>query len=252
MRLIDPRSHVSRRGLITGGAALAAYAALPSGIGHNGGLSLDAEADNSRLLAHHPKPPAAGATTTWDSSKMTSGQGCNLTNGSLTFNTASGTANMVLSTNSHASGKYVFEVTDNASTVNAGCGIAIAAQNVNNSEYVGNSVNSWGWNKGDSHIYNNSGTLGGITATWPTLGTAMMLAFDFTAHLMWVLDASGNWNGAAIGSQNPATGTGGVSFTAGTYFACSYLNSSSAATSTINCGQTAFTNTTPSGFSAWG
>ena len=64
MRLIDPRSHVSRRGLITGGAALAAYATLPSGIGHNGVPSLDAEADNSRLLAHHPKPPATGGSIT--------------------------------------------------------------------------------------------------------------------------------------------------------------------------------------------
>lgn len=50
MRLIDPRSHISRRGLITGGAALTAYAGL-------------AKADNSRLLTHHAAggAPPSGA-----------------------------------------------------------------------------------------------------------------------------------------------------------------------------------------------
>jgi hypothetical protein len=79
------------------------------------------------------------------------------------------------------------------------------------------------------------------------------LAIDLIAHLLWVRIGAGNWNGNA--TYNPATGVGGISLpsglNSGAVFAGISVNNTGDF-STANFGGSAFSQTIPSGFSAWG
>jgi hypothetical protein len=83
----------------------------------------------------------------------------------------------------------------------------------------------------------------------------MGMAIDFThSKVWWWNPQTAQWNGAAIGSQNPATNTGGEAFTVpGTLFPMfsGFFASSAADTAIANFGATTFNNTIPSGFSSW-
>jgi hypothetical protein len=79
----------------------------------------------------------------------------------------------------------------------------------------------------------------------------LTMAFDFDANLMWIAFGTGDWNQS--GTANPATGTGGISIASiegsGGFFVYCGLGLNGEAT--INTGESAFTKTLPSGFSAW-
>jgi hypothetical protein len=81
------------------------------------------------------------------------------------------------------------------------------------------------------------------------------MAVDLDNKKTWwfnISTASG-WNGNTLAAQNPATNTGGVSFStmnAGPYFAGTTIGSASD-TSTFNFGATSYAATPPVGFGNW-
>jgi hypothetical protein len=90
---------------------------------------------------------------------------------------------------------------------------------------------------------------------WAAADTAC-IAVDLDAALIWCRTNAGNWNNAAIGSQNPALGVGGID--------CSHMWSKAANKLTwpgVNSGSTSpmvlkqktadFLQAVPAGFSSW-
>ncbi len=76
------------------------------------------------------------------------------------------------------------------------------------------------------------------------------MAFDIASHLIWFRVNGGNWNNNA--SYDPATATGGISFTSlGTTYACiDVIDNVTTGIVTTNFGAAAFTYGVPSGFTA--
>jgi hypothetical protein len=98
-------------------------------------------------------------------------------------------------------------------------------------------------------IYTDGTSPASISAV--TSGSLVGIAVNATTRLIWFrLGAAGNWNGSA--SADPATGVGGVPITAGLgiplYPAVWLQNNTDQITA--NFGDTAFTGTVPSGFTA--
>ncbi len=174
-----------------------------------------------------------------------------LSNGNLTATHGAfvswGTAK---STTSHSSGKYYWEwtVTNLAIASFTGAGFSNAAATVEN--YEGSSANGISIVTDGSVYQSGSGT---ATIASSTTGDIIGLAIDIPHQTLWVRKNGGLWNGS--GGADPATNVGGVSLpsglASGSIFAGIEVQSSLDA-GTANFGATAFTQTVPSGFSAWG
>jgi hypothetical protein len=82
-------------------------------------------------------------------------------------------------------------------------------------------------------------------------GTLIGEAIDIDNGLVWFKNIStgSNWNNNA--AANPATGTGGLSFTAGGQVYLDFGGSDGLQQITVNTGKISFTGTVPIGFSAW-
>jgi hypothetical protein len=237
----------SRRGLITGAAALAAYAALPKGA--------RAQDDEMAMLGVDQGAVASGGSSfsTWDPNNA--GANITLSADKLTATAGATGWQSVRNTLSHSSGKWYFEFSCAATTPFAEwmiIGIGNASASMNN--WVGVDANGWSWFNNNGHVQNNNTTvLSGDT--WPAAsGTAHSVAVDLTNNALWFYEPSqARWN--ASGTANPATNTGGISISAGTYFATYSGSTGGGAGSTaitLNVGATSFARTPPSGFSAWG
>ena len=198
--------------------------------------------------------------TTLDPANMNSGG--TLSNGNLTFTTASGSAINVISTASKSSGKWYFEVTINAqgSTTSSGrgaLGVSVANSLRSSGSLPGNgTVGVTWWNYDTNIYYNGSGTSAGGSGT---NGITVGVAIDIGNKNAWIyLPGSGNWDGQ--GGDNPATNTGGMN---GSHFNNGALNTMFASPifaeltvengseMTINFGASLFAHTIPSGFLAW-
>jgi hypothetical protein len=197
---------------------------------------------------------AAGQTTsleTWGSVLTTfNGTQTNVTmsNGNLTA-THNNTTNDsgAMSANYIASGKCYFEITVTQRTGSASnnIGIILSGGTFINASSGFNTVsifNSGGVYNHNSNVFN-----------FPTIlatGDVVGFAIDLNARLAWIRVNGGNWNNS--GSADPATGTGGMTFIAGSFapfvrFA-TVLNDAY----TGNFGQSAFAFTKPVGFaSGW-
>jgi hypothetical protein len=181
----------------------------------------------------------AGAPTTvstWNSADKAAG--ITLSNTNHTATGASGN-NGVRGTNGRSTGKWYFEFPVN--TITAGfavLGIGTSSFNINDNSTSGSVGIS------ASGTISPSGNMGSA----PT-GKHISFAVDFDNLKFWARYDGGNWNGAAIGSQNPATNTGGTAFSAGTYFPLVLIQN--VGTTTINTGDSAFVYSAPSGFSEW-
>ena len=154
----------------------------------------------------------------------------------------------VRSTLGPSSGKFYWEITPNASaTTNVGFGVALGSVSVG-TIYVGAAgtaqINSAGNISVNGSVVVNSIGL-------PTAATAVCIALDLTAGLIWFrASPTNNWNGSS--SNNPATGVGGVSISSimtGPLYP-SFSAFSSGAAVTANFGGSAFSGTVPSGFTA--
>ena len=156
-----------------------------------------------------------------------------------------------LSTTGYSSGKYYFEVTaSNLGANSEGLVLGVGNALMNTFQNVGFDANSTAWQP------NNPLPIGALVTQSDsvTAGDVLGVAVDVGAAKIWFYAPStGHWNSAVIGSQNPATGTGGFSTSGiGTplYAAIGvYAEATSAAT--INFGASAFAHTPPTGFSSW-
>lgn len=168
-----------------------------------------------------------------------------LTHGNHTGTTVSGASNEgVRATTYHgASGKYYLEYTGVSHTNTSRWAFADAGYT------LGNNTGIMGVDTaGDV----NGGTPSPMTGTLgDPAGHTVCFAMDFDNKRMWCRYDGGLWNG--IVASNPATNTGGIDISTGftlpvvPYF-YGLFNPD---TGTLNCGDSAFVQTMPTGFTAW-
>ena len=115
--------------------------------------------------------------------------------------------------------------------------------------YLGQDTISVGYGSGGSVYINGSTT---TIQTYAT-GQKVSVAVDTAAGLCWFRNNGGNWNNAAIGVSNTATGIGGITISSGLIglAICPAIGLYTVGdVTTINLGGSAFTYTAPTGFSA--
>jgi hypothetical protein len=161
----------------------------------------------------------------------------------------------VLGVNGKTSGKFYFEVKPLTTPSGNYTQYGIAVSTVDKDMlWLGNGIATF-------YPYGNSGSPsylgnGGNTAISGLSGTSIIandlvgIAVDLDNKTIWFRVNGGNWNGNA--THNPATNTGGFSFSAlsGTFhpiFGSEIIGHSA----TYNFGATAFGATAPSGFTGW-
>lgn len=186
------------------------------------------------------------AFTTWNPSDKS---GIALSGGDLTATSNVGLGAAVRAAASKSSGKYYFELT--TTTLSSGyIGLANASAVLS----AGNTANAVAINTGGAVYINNvvqgSPSLPGIGG-----GAIVGVAVDLTNTLVWFrVGASGSWNATSGTANNPATGIGGINYSAVTgalfpWFCSAFTNGQVV---TANFGATAFNGTVPSGFtSGW-
>ena len=127
-------------------------------------------------------------------------------------------------------------------------GVANTSQDLSN--YVGSTVNSFGFNRFGYALYNVSP----VSTTMPTwdIGVLLCLAVDLINKKIWIRVGGGNWNNDS--SANPATNTNGLDLSAllgvNPLVRPAFTIYNTNATWTVNFGGTSFTQTPPSGFQA--
>lgn len=136
------------------------------------------------------------------------------------FNATATAANAgVRASQGFTSGKYYFEIfTLNATNTNSGFGVANSTANLGS---VGATPTNAAILYRSGAIWVNNTNTGITDGTFgPAVGATCGCAVDFGAKLIWFRNATAptNWNGST--SNDPAAGTGGVSFSAitGPYF----------------------------------
>jgi len=190
---------------------------------------------------YRPKPASGGGTTTFNPAD-TAGT-VTLSGGNLVqTGTGAGSSRTIAS---HSTGKFFFEYV--VGTGNA-YEHAIGLANSTASLTVGPGspdTNSLAYYEGDPLVYCAGGSIGSSGLTY-VAGDTIDMAVDIGAGLVWVRQNGGNWNNS--GSANPATGTGGLSFTlTGPLFALGYVGASGRV-NTFNFGGSAYAYAAPSGF----
>lgn len=153
---------------------------------------------------------------------------------------------------SHSTGKYYCEIsfTNNGGS-DANIQVGVGTTSTSLTTYMGFDANQ---SIGDFAVFTNlylSGGATGTVSTW-TVSNVVSTAVDIGAGLYWQRVNGGNWN--ASGTANPATGTGGISFSAITppvYFFVSLAQGTGGTSATANFGASAYSYTPPSGFGNW-
>jgi hypothetical protein len=219
-------------------------------------VSVDADVAESATADSAQDGSVVVNMATWDPATVTA---VTLSGGNLiATNTGTTSADQgahVAAASGKTTGKYYYEVTLTAYTggaPNLGMGIGTTSStytNMGNSATTGNVVYKSG------AIWANGGSTS-LTLGARSVGDILGVAVDLGARKIWFRVApSGNWNGQAIGSQNPATGTGGATIPAGTMVPFVVYGGSLGAANNIwtaNFGASAFSGAVPSGFtSGW-
>lgn len=184
------------------------------------------------------------------------GPNITLSNGDLTATLGTNGDNLALSTSFFSSGSWYWEVTDvtdpNSSLANR---IGVAESGVSLTNALGNVADEMGYSPLTGDLWwDGAAQVTGL----PTgaAGDVIGIAINATAEEIWVRvivsGTPGYWNGSS--TANPATGTGGVSYSgatiAGANMCPAVSLSNVSAEITANFGSTAFAATPPSGFSA--
>lgn len=189
------------------------------------------------------------ANTTWNPSDLVN---FTLSGGNLTATNSVTAQGGVRTVDRQRTGKYYWENTLTFSGANAlEVGIANAAANLTNA--YSTSVNvAYVWNQTGA-IYVNSTIASGSTLGALTTGNTIGIALDLDAQRIWFRVApSGNWNGS--GTANPATNVGGLDisgFCAGMNVYPLAMTATSGTRVVVgNFGDSAFSGTTPAGFTA--
>jgi hypothetical protein len=195
--------------------------------------------------------------TTWDPANADTSFAFGRGNTITGKTSANGSWKSVKGTSSQSSGLLYLEYYVNQNNTPAdwigGFGNASAALTT----YLGSDTHSFGIQiSGGTNsiiIYNN-----GIGANFWTIsngsGYVLALAIDFTHSKFWIrTDRNLTWNDDILANQNPATNTGGYTFsvTGALFPMFSALDGSALNLCTINAGAYPFSLAMPSGFSAW-
>lgn len=116
------------------------------------------------------------------------------------------------SLNGYSSGKYYIEVVCDTAISGGGSNVVgIADSSATLSLYVSSDSHSTGW-VDDGKIYRNNSVIGTI-ASYGTASDNCGMALDIDNGKIWYRKNGGNWNNDILANQNPATNTGGFSFT---------------------------------------
>jgi hypothetical protein len=174
-----------------------------------------------------------------------------LSNGNLTATHAAATTNDGARVVAPAAttGKSYFEITRVSGISGDGIGLVTVAGTYGNVLGGTNCTISF---TTSGNISSNNGASGKNIAALP-VGTVIGLAVDLTARKAWFRKNAGLWNGLAAGSENPATGLGGVVMapTVGFLPVVGFGAGAGGESYTANFGATAFANAAPSGFGNW-
>lgn len=143
-----------------------------------------------------------------------------------------------------SSGKYYFEL--KAVAFSSDCVGLITAAGTFTQMFSGSNANCiiYAMNGNINTTASFSGNIGG-----PSANDVIGIAVDFTAGLVWLRKNAGNWNGS--GTANPATATGGFSFTPGLAMSpCVAFGTAGNESWVLNQGPS-YANAAPSGFGNW-
>lgn len=154
----------------------------------------------------------------------------------------------VRSVTSHTNGKWYYEVTIDTLVSSPGPGFANATHDVTSIGYLGSTQNSGGVYF-DGHY--EPGTVANVTTAFAA-GSVICIAVDLDNDKFWMREDGGAWTG----SGDPAANTGGRALPTlmdadVPVYAAAVLRQQGDAV-TLNTGNAAFTQTPPSGFTAWG
>lgn len=188
------------------------------------------------------------AFTTWNPSDAS--VSVTFSNGNLTITSAASGDRGARVVDGKSSGKYYFE-TAAAGSPSGDFGIGASEANAN--------FGNLGATATDGVIIYVSGNIwvngSNVTASGLTIssGTNLGIAIDTTNKLFWATKDGTHWNSTSSATNNPATGIGGVSFSALTGpFYIAGIVTPSGSNWTLNAGASAFSFTPPLGFtSGW-
>lgn len=194
-------------------------------------------------------PAAAAPPSTTTLNNADKAPGVTLSGGNLiaTQSTADGSVRSIAS---HTSGKYYCEMTVGAGVSDWQHALGIA----NTSSVLTDAPGSPDANSGA--LYQNqpaiyiAGSDSGVASDVYVSGNVVGMAVDIDNKRIWYRVNGGNWN--ASGTNNPATNTGGASFSAitGAIYVLAYVGDTGS-TNTMNFGATAYANAAPVGFGNW-
>lgn len=175
-----------------------------------------------------------------------------LSGGNLTASGTAVTNSELCRATGSASVKFYFEVncTTFATGGNSGVGLCTASA-------IGSTLGS-GPVQG-ALVYSGGGIFATSTNSSKTLsplqGHIVQVAVDGASKLFWVRNVGiGVWNSPTTGTDDPATGVGGVSFSSltGPFFPVVCFKAASLCTVTANFGATAFAGIIPAGYTPAG
>ena len=173
--------------------------------------------------------------------------------GNLRATVISGSVGAVRSTTSKSSGLAYFEIQLGVGITSGNTLIGIANASQSLTTYIGSSTNSFGVEWDNGRIYTNGSWSVAVAASSP--GNFLAFAIDFGNKKAWIknLTTGSGWNNDVIGNQNPATNTGGFSFSAmtGPFFIAISIGGAKDYV-ILNVGASPFAGSLPSGYSPWG
>lgn len=189
-----------------------------------------------------------GAATTWNPLDKDTLVTLSATNHTATI-TTTGSNSGVRGTTSHAAGKWYLEYSANViGTFHSHRGFATAAQILTNFD----TTHSFGMNEAGGLDTPTGGSLGDPT------GHVIGVAIDIGVGKWWVRLDNGAWMGVST-TSDPVAGTNGSDYTsiipaATAIFPClmGFSNAGHIVACTINCGDSAFANPAPAGYTKWG
>jgi len=194
---------------------------------------------------------AGGATATWNSADKNAR--ITLSGGDLIATKSNGSSfAMLRATVGASTGKkfcsFVFD-TANGQTF----GLSLGGSSLADGVWAGSSTSSIGYYPAANGVFFSSSPFQTVSLGANT-GHTYDLAVDLTNRLLWGRRNGGNWNNS--GTADPATGVGGVDYSAVTQLAGLTLYptgsmDSSGSGLTANFGASAYTYAAPSGFGNW-
>lgn len=112
------------------------------------------------------------------------------------------------------SGKYFWSYKITATNNNECNGVGIATASASTGGYCGHTAASLGYYSDTGNVYGLANDTVYTTLAAPLLNGNIDVAVDTIIKKLWFRLNNGGWLNAAIGSQNPATGLGGISLAA--------------------------------------